>query len=434
MENENVRAAEAQPPVMEEHTFSGALFGFRRKDVLEYVRTLSENNEVYIRSLDDSIAALRRELEASRTDAQTLEQRIGELNAELETGAARDAEKQQEMERAAQEFRACREKLFQREQKYVQLQTECRELRRQNAEITSQMEAARELLRRNQEQLAAAAEREQQLAQQHERELAEAARETERRLAEAEQKKNDQLAEAAQQAELQCTALAEAAASREAQLQDEHRQQVQQITEANRQEMQSLETDARGILSRLGARADMEQERLARGVEQVDAELEELRVGMEQVQQQIWAAHAMIRQTTLDMNDLIRRAQNDICYTRPQADPIIQPVPPQPVSEQPVVEEDAGKAFDAVAAEPVPAEKPVSPEAKPAAPAEKPAESPEVKEASGQQSVPRAAQPRSSYTHPHTGRPQPTHTTVRTSRETVADYLLDALGRLWDKR
>ena len=53
---------------------------------------------------------------------------------------------------------------------------------------------------------------------------------------------------------------------------------------------------------------------------------------------------------------------------------------------------------------------------------------------SGQQSDPRTVQPRSGYTHPHTSRPQPTHTTVRTSRETVADYLRDALGRLWDKR
>ena len=69
MENEKLQPAAAQPHVVEEHTFSGALFGFRRKDVLDYVRTMSENNEAYIRTLDESVAALQSELDTSRGEA-----------------------------------------------------------------------------------------------------------------------------------------------------------------------------------------------------------------------------------------------------------------------------------------------------------------------------------------------------------------------------
>lgn len=423
MEIEKTQAA-AQPPVMEEHTFSGALFGFRRKDVLEYVRTLSESNENYIRSLDESIASLQQELDGSRADARRMEQRIDELHAELESGAVRDAEKQQELEKTTEEFRACREKLFHREQKYVQLQTECSELRRQNGEITRQMEAARELLQRNQEQLAAAAEREKQMEAEYDRRLEEAVR--------AAQAQREQLMAAAAQREEQ---LAADAARKEEQLQQEHSRAVRRLNEEKQQEMQELETDARGILSRLGACADMEQERLTRGVERVDAELEELHTEMEQVQQQIWAAHAMIRQTTLDMDELIRRAQSEIRYAVPR--PVseddgyrfaagTQPAAPQTVPTPPAAAQmPAGEAVaakeEAVETADVPPQ---------------PADAPVAKEsAAAQTAEPSVARVRSAANAlPHSSRPQPTHTTVRSSRETVADYLLDALGRLWDKR
>ena len=109
MEHEKLQLAAGQPPVVEEHTFSGALFGFRRKDVLDYVRTMSENNEAYIRTLDGSVAALQSELNASREAAQLLESRIAELTAAMEADAADDAKRQAEYERTMQEYRACRE-------------------------------------------------------------------------------------------------------------------------------------------------------------------------------------------------------------------------------------------------------------------------------------------------------------------------------------
>ncbi len=421
MEHEKLQPAAGQPPVVEEHTFSGALFGFRRKDVLDYVRTMSENNEAYIRTLDGSVAALQSELDASREAAQLLERRIAELTAAMEADAADDAKRQAEYERTMQEYRACREKLFGREQKYVQLQKEYRELRAQNDMIIQQMQKAKELLQQNQQELDAAAAREQQLKEEHARALEEAAR-------------------AAQEASL---LQAEEAAGKAAALQAQHEQAMQQLEEDKAREMQELGADADRIISRLGARADAEQERLARGVDQVDAELEELRRDMEQVQQQIWAAHAMIRQTTKDMDDLLHRAQEEPflrvqpARLEPQpveaaekaAEPEVQPIIPQP---QPVVEPVTEPAAEPVA---VPAE-------------EQPAADVSVQknEAAQAQSAQRTEvppRPRTTVTYTQPGRrvqrpagghPQPGYSTVRTTRETMADHLLDALGRLWEKR
>ena len=424
MEHEKLQPAAGQPPVVEEHTFSGALFGFRRKDVLDYVRTMSENNEAYIRTLDGSVAALQSELNASREAAQLLESRIAELTTAMEADAADDAKRQAEYERTMQEYRACREKLFGREQKYVQLQKEYRELRAQNDMIIQQMQKAKELLQQNQQELDAAAAREQQLKEEHARALEEAAR-------------------AAQEASL---LQAEEAADKAAALQAQHEQAMQQLEEDKAREMQELGADADRIISRLGARADAEQERLVRGVDQVDAELEELRRDMEQVQQQIWAAHAMIRQTTKDMDDLLRRAQEEPflrvqpARLEPQpaeaaekaAEPEVQPIIPQP---QPVVEPVTEPAAEPVA---VPAgEQPA---------ADVSVQKTEVAQAQQPQSAHRTEampRPRTTVTYTQPGRrvqrpagshPQPGYSTVRTTRETMADHLLDALGRLWEKR
>lgn len=421
MEHEKLQSAAGQPPVVEEHTFSGALFGFRRKDVLDYVRTMSENNEAYIRTLDGSVAALQTELDASREAAQLLESRIAELTAAMEADAADDAKRQAEYERTMQEYRACREKLFGREQKYVQLQKEYRELRAQNDMIIQQMQKAKELLQQNQQELDAAAAREQQLKEEHARALEEAAR-------------------AAQEASL---LQAEEAAGKAAALQAQHEQAMQQLEEDKAREMQELGADADRIISRLGARADAEQERLARGVDRVDAELEELRRDMEQVQQQIWAAHAMIRQTTKDMDDLLHRAQEEpflrvqparlepqpVAAEEKAAEPEVQPIIPQP---QPVVEPVTEPAAEPVA---VPA-------------GEQPAADVSVQknEAAQAQSAHRMEvppRPRTTVTYTQPGRrvqrpagghPQPGYSTVRTTRETMADHLLDALARLWEKR
>lgn len=369
-----------QPPTVEEKTFAGALFGFRRKEVLEYVRTMSEQNESYIRTLDDSIASLQQELADSRQESNKLGCRVEQMNSALEANAEADAKKQAEYDQLLKDFQACREKLFQREQKYVQLQKECGQLRAQNEEITGQVEKAREKIRQHREQMEAAARRQAE----HEAELQQ---NSERQREQLQQQHDAELADTRRQAEEYCRTMSQEAAAREqAQRQESERQ------------LQSFSDGAQQALQQLRSRADAEQERLARHVEQVDADLNGLKTEMEHVQQQIWAAHAMINQATQDMRDLLQQVPSDTggrisAAAQAAQTPLSDGVPAAPAAKK-------------------------APAAENAAPAAQPA--PQAKAAQA------AASPRQQQTV--------THTTVRGARTTVADHVLDALSRLWEKK
>ncbi len=487
-----------QPPVMEERTFSGALFGFRRKDVLDYVRTMSENNEAYIHTLGESISALQQELESSRVQAATLETRVRELDAALEAGAAADTKRQEELERTRREYQACREKLFGREQKYVQLQRECNELRRRNEEIVREMEAARAVLQQQQQQLDEAAVREASRKEEHSRELTQAEQaakaillqqreaaekreaelraEAQRRESELQQAHADSLQRLKEEKQQELQRAEEEKQQELQRVEEEKRQELQSAEAEKQQELQELGADARTILERLGARADAEQARLARSVERVDAELEELRAEMEQVQQQIWAAHAMIRQTTRDMDDLLRRANAKVLQEGGFPYSAAHPAEAQPGECDPtrmegsaapevaraakaVFEPETGEDTPEAQPAPVEPEKAVDPEpvlsgfaqvtgaAQEAEPQS--ASAPETHtvgdEAGQQESISRQSAekkgtsgtfhtPQYSYRVIPGSRTQTPHTTVRGARETVAEHLLDALSRLWDKR
>lgn len=370
-----------QPPTVEEKTFAGALFGFRRKEVLEYVRTMSEQNESYIRTLDDSIASLQQELADSRQESNELGCRVEQMNSALEANAEADAKKQAEYDQLLKDFQACREKLFQREQKYVQLQKECGQLRAQNEEITGQVEKAREKIRQHREQMEAAARRQAE----HEAELQQ---NSERQREQLQQQHDAELADTRRQAEEYCRTMSQEAAAREqAQRQESERQ------------LQSFSDGAQQALQLLRSRADAEQERLARHVEQVDADLNGLKTEMEHVQQQIWAAHAMINQATQDMRDLLQQVPSDTggrisAAAQAAQTPLSDGVPAAPAAKKAPAAENA------------------APAAQPAPPHAKAAQA--------------AASPRQQQTV--------THTTVRGVRTTVADHVLDALSRLWEKK
>lgn len=398
-------AAPLQPPVVEEQRFSGALFGFKRSQVLEYVRSMSEQTAAYATAAEEQRQALCRQLTRSGQRLEAQKQRIAELNADLEELTADDARLQARYDQMEAEFQACREKLFHREQKYVQLQRECNDLRSKNAEITAQIDKARELIRQHKERY------DQEVARHAQQEQA--------------------LRQSQQEAEQQLTA--QHAAEME-KLQNAAAQKEQALREENQQELQTLGNGAQEMLSRLGSRVDAEQARLARSVEQVDADLSGLRQDMEHVQQQIWAAHAMIRQTTTDMNELLQRMPAAVgtpaqpAGTENQPDGTAQAPAGaasdaadaakdvQPVGDKtlPFPQEVVGKTQSDAAQQDKtqPAEPPVQPAGESGAQASAP---------SGEKSANRH----------HTAR---RNATVRLGRDTVADYLLDALGRLWDKK
>jgi hypothetical protein len=85
------------------------------------------------------------------------------------------------------------------------------------------------------------------------------------------------------------------------------------------------------------------------------------------------------------------------------------------------------------AAAPQPVAEPVKEQAPP-----QPEPQPEPAPQSAEHVTPRTTvtytQPGRRAQRPAGSQPQPGYSTVRTTRETMADHLLDALGRLWDKR
>ena len=106
-----------------ETEFHTELFGFNRVEVLSYIERISAANAEKARALEDTIAALQKDLTGVRRQGSTLAQKAKQVFNELENqkkraedAVAEAAALRTEVDKANDEIAAVRSRLFAREQ------------------------------------------------------------------------------------------------------------------------------------------------------------------------------------------------------------------------------------------------------------------------------------------------------------------------------
>ena len=123
----NSRTAGAGP----ETEFHTELFGFNRVEVLSYIERISAANAEKARALEDTIAALQKDLTGVRRQGSTLAQKAKQVFNELENqkkraedAVAEAAALRTEVDKANDEIAAVRSRLFAREQENAALKSD----------------------------------------------------------------------------------------------------------------------------------------------------------------------------------------------------------------------------------------------------------------------------------------------------------------------
>ena len=114
-----------------ETEFHTELFGFNRVEVLSYIERISAANAEKARALEDTIAALQKDLTGVRRQGSTLAQKAKQVFNELENqkkraedAVAEAAALRTEVDKANDEIAAVRSRLFAREQENAALKSD----------------------------------------------------------------------------------------------------------------------------------------------------------------------------------------------------------------------------------------------------------------------------------------------------------------------
>lgn len=114
-----------------ETEFHTELFGFNRVEVLSYIERISAANAEKVRALEDTIAALQKDLTGVRRQGSTLAQKAKQVFNELENqkkraedAVAEAAALRTEVDKANDEIAAVRSRLFAREQENAALKSD----------------------------------------------------------------------------------------------------------------------------------------------------------------------------------------------------------------------------------------------------------------------------------------------------------------------
>ncbi|GEM_PF-5415826 len=376
MKNPNEVQGQQEQPEIKEQTFGGALFGFKRSAVLEYVRNLSDENEKYVRTLGESIDRLQHSLQVSQEESERLRQQITQLNNALDTSNNHAAASQEQANSIRVQLAQCQEQLQLREEGCARLQQEQEALKKENDEISVEIAQAKLLVTQSEERLAAETARH-------------TAREDELKKLYLQKLKETQ--DSAQEEKLK---LNQQATRREQLLQQE-----------NEEKLKTLNADAEFFLQRLEEKTDAQQARLVRSVEKVDADLVQIRQEMELLHGQLSDARGRIQQTTRQLDDLLDRMpeQSGLDSTHAKGRVSIDDDGELAGNNPPKQDPHKEKAYRM--------------------------DSEQIHRSQG----PDFGNPEKAN-RAQSAQSSPKFTTVRSTRTSVTDHLLDALGRLWEKK